>query len=514
MNNHEEFEQFLKIKDQFHLGKLPTEMPHPLSTQLSFISKTSLPKAYEIFKEIDLQVLLYLKNNLQKLSLLNQAIQDCLERGRKIYISGCGATGRLALTLEKLWRISHPTHPLENRVIGFMAGGDLAFIHSLESFEDHQEFGARQLRELNFGDGDLLIAVTEGGETPFVIGTVWEALKISKQKPFFVFCNPVETLKMVAKRSQEILDEPAVLKVCFEIGPMALAGSTRLQATTIQQLGLSLAFLQREKFLIKSTEILDELIDSYINLPREAFYKWSEYESGLYLQGEKCNYLASEFVSTVLLTDTTERSPTFSLPSFENVHETPSSPSHCFLFLKDTLDSASAWEAILGHKPRSLEWSELNDRASGARLIGFDLSEGGPLFQKYRKGFNQNGLFEFENSAQEFRLKFGGNEWMKVPMPRPLLSQMILLKMMFNAHSTITMGRLGRYYGNIMTFVRPSNFKLIDRAVRYVEHMIEDMPEKPSYDEIARIIYEKKDGLKSDMPIVEVVVEEIKSRYP
>jgi N-acetylmuramic acid 6-phosphate etherase len=48
--------------------------------------------------------------------------------------------------------------------------------------------------ELDFKAEDLLIASTEGGETPWVIGATIEASKISKHKPFFLYCNPDEVL--------------------------------------------------------------------------------------------------------------------------------------------------------------------------------------------------------------------------------------------------------------------------------------------------------------------------------
>ncbi|MEK6624089.1 MAG: hypothetical protein AABY86_03920, partial [Bdellovibrionota bacterium] len=210
---------FLKVKDQYRLGDLPTERPHSKSKNLSLLAKTSIRDAYKIFFEIDHDALTVLKNNLSQVEEMGRAIHATLARGRNIFISGCGATGRLALSIEKLWRDSHPNHPLENRVVAFMAGGDLAFIHSLESFEDHPEFGARQLRELGFADGDMLIAVTEGGETPFVIGTVWEALKISHTAPYFLFCNPQTTLCQVAFRSKEVIEDSSIKKICFDIGP-------------------------------------------------------------------------------------------------------------------------------------------------------------------------------------------------------------------------------------------------------------------------------------------------------
>jgi N-acetylmuramic acid 6-phosphate etherase len=38
------------------------------------------------------------------------------------------------------------------------------------------------MKELGFGENDLLVASTEGGETPWVIGTVEYASEVSKRK--------------------------------------------------------------------------------------------------------------------------------------------------------------------------------------------------------------------------------------------------------------------------------------------------------------------------------------------
>jgi N-acetylmuramic acid 6-phosphate (MurNAc-6-P) etherase len=60
--------------------------------------------------------------------------------------------------------------------ISVMAGGDFALIKSVEGFEDFPDFGRHQLREAGVQKGDVVVAITEGGETPFVIGTAWEGL--------------------------------------------------------------------------------------------------------------------------------------------------------------------------------------------------------------------------------------------------------------------------------------------------------------------------------------------------
>jgi hypothetical protein len=45
------------------------------------------------------------------------------------------------------------------------------------------------------------------------------------------------------------------------------------------------------------------------------------------------------------------------------------------------------------------------------------------------------------------------------------------VKMLLNALSTCTMVRLGRVLGNRMIWVVPSNLKLIDRSIRYIQDL-------------------------------------------
>jgi N-acetylmuramic acid 6-phosphate etherase len=45
--------------------------------------------------------------------------------------------------------------------------------------------------------------------------------------------------------------------------------------------------------------------------------------------------------------------------------------------------------------------------------------------------------------------------------------------MILNTHSLMVMGKVGRYEGNVMTWVRASNGKLIDRTLRYLDFLIE-----------------------------------------
>ena len=143
-------DDFLNVADEFKLGTLPTEGFHPKSHNLSELSKNNLKQGISILSEIDLLAFQSIQNNFAPLELLRENIHKVLKSGNKIFLCGCGATGRLALALEHLWRKKEINTSLQNSVVSFMAGGDVALVHSIESFEDHPEYGKQQLIELGF----------------------------------------------------------------------------------------------------------------------------------------------------------------------------------------------------------------------------------------------------------------------------------------------------------------------------------------------------------------------------
>ena len=57
-----------------------------------------------MIKELDVDTINILATKLPQLYSLYQQVNDTLESGGRIFICGCGATGRLAIVLETLWR--------------------------------------------------------------------------------------------------------------------------------------------------------------------------------------------------------------------------------------------------------------------------------------------------------------------------------------------------------------------------------------------------------------------------
>jgi N-acetylmuramic acid 6-phosphate etherase len=97
--------------------------------------------------------------------------------------------------------------------------------------------------ELGFKENDILIGSTEGGETSWVIGCVWKSTELSKRKPFILYGNTDEILVANVERSRKFIESEKINKINCNVGEMALAGSTRMQSTTILMHAIGIALL-------------------------------------------------------------------------------------------------------------------------------------------------------------------------------------------------------------------------------------------------------------------------------
>jgi N-acetylmuramic acid 6-phosphate etherase len=68
------------------------------------------------------------------------------------------------------------------------------------------------------------------------------------------------------------------------------------------------------------------------------------------------------------------------------------------------------------------------------------------------------------------------------------------------------MGLLDRYQGNVMSWVRPSNNKLIDRASRYIQQILMNSGKSASYDEIVHKLFEEIETIRDNESVVLKVV--------
>lgn len=496
---------FLSLSHQFQLGILDTEQPHPLTTDLSRLANHDLPAAIAVLKQVDHDALALLSTKLDTLSPLAAAITRTIDRGGRLFLCGCGATGRLSISLEILARTGLLP---DATVLGFMAGGDAALIRSIERFEDRPAFGKRQLEDLGFRDGDLLISSTEGGETPFVIGATEAATALSTEPPFFLYCNPDDLLIAHVERSRRVLENPAIRKINLAVGPMALSGSTRMQASTVLMAAIGFAMKHH-----RAPAALPADFERWRHFAVEECY-WSflapfiTAEADTYRDGDFVLYEPGPFGITVL-TDTTERSPTFTLSPFERFGE-KEQPSLCYLRIPEAHTPAEAWQLLLHRAPRPLEWGELSAVTGATAMARFDFSADVLTHRQRRTPEGaQHHLFRISLHDNTLTWTFRHHTH-HLPLPAWMdeLGRHLLLKLLLNTHSTLIMGRLGRYEDNLMTHVAANNFKLIDRAIRYTRLLLErhhhlDLP----YDQVAQTLLHQRALLHPTDPIVLKTIE-------
>ena len=553
-------EDFLKISDQFQLGVLTTESSHPVTANLSEVAKRDVSSALGLLFEADADVVRKYREFAEsgRAQSIKDVVLRALKNGGKVFFTGCGSTGRLSIQLVSIWRdfwqqkracglkCSPAPEAFEHRAFSVMAGGDFALIKSVEGFEDFTAFGQKQLADLGVGAADVVFAITEGGETSFVIGTAWQGLEAGA-KVYFVYNNPDDILCRHVQRSREIIREPRIEKINLTTGPMSITGSTRMQATTIQLCVMLTVLEMVLRDLMKElepkgpcaldsaavpTEFLKHLEAMHANLMspelRSQLANAVALEESVYRSGHKNTYFADRFGIDVL-TDTTERSPTYCTPPFRKFDDTTATESWSFLFVPGQ-DTPTAWERIIKRPPKCVAWTEQEVRAlvpedkvartfelvrkiSTTELMRFKVGLDGLKHRLLGKGdsavgivsetemasllspdgFHRRQLEAAQQAGAQIGVIYVGRkesfkalsdflaEWrsQSVAVLAPVPNTGFLLdgvtraglKMLLNALSTCTMVRLGRVMGNFMIWVVPSNLKLIDRATRYIQKL-------------------------------------------
>ena len=507
--------QFIENETQFHLGFLPTEQSSPLTRDMDKEFASSVPAGVRNLQSVDRNVLAMAKNiftspNFKKLAVQGEKV---IRNGGRIVFSGCGATGRLSILLESMWRKCCDelpgAEPYANQVFSIMTGGDFALVKSVEFFEDYQIFGRRQVQELDLNSNDMLVAITEGGETSSVLGTLFEALDRNCQT-FLLFNNPADLLVKHLERSKKAITDPRVCVLDLYCGPMALAGSTRMQATTSEQLvaGAALETIMcnltgREipSYLAEFEQLLNEL-ESSDNV--QAMADYIVFETGLYKKKAYVTYFADDYMLDIF-TDTTERSPTFMLPPFRK-NDDAVSPRPWAFVKNPRFTTSQTWQNAMHRTLRCLEWKSEDYTAMDApdalrknppeinscELLKFEIGLESP--EDRTPGGNDAAVLmtignqqhcELEKAFNEVADKFAAIRRFNIGQtengdfnilcnindsPLQLMYHMAV-KLVLNTISTGSMAVMGRVTSNWMSWVNLSNKKLMDRGIRLVSEI-------------------------------------------
>ncbi len=534
---------FIENEKQFHLGVIPTEQPNPKTRNLSATIMKDTQAGVKMILSADEDIAKVASKAFEtpEFKRFVDDIKTALDNRKQIVFSSVGASGRMAITIDAAWRQywtsliqklpnrAQTLLDIANLVSSFTTGGDRALVRSVENFEDYMSFGREQVREAGIGEGDILVGLAECGLSASINGSVLEAQERGCTT-YYLYCNPKEILVKHLDRVRVVFENEEIIKISLFVGNMAVAGSTRMQVTTVELLAAGAAMELAAKRWLEENLNEDELeaiglvafdlqtyADEFEKMNKalstgaalEGLAKAVEYETETYTNNGLITYVTHDYLLDIL-TDTTERQPTFTLPPFKKFHDKDALVS--WAYVKDPLyPNRVAWQHVFRRPIKGLDWTVEDYKRLGASqdIINNPPKIGSSEVEEYYIGNEDDPsrysrkpanlvVLDINGSATPEVMEYfhknlpnysGGvvirignipntklyeNEiHIPVEVPRTSTDIMthLLIKVIFNLLSTATMAKMGRVWGNWMIQVLPTNKKLIDRSTRIIANL-------------------------------------------
>ncbi|MFP4296880.1 MAG: N-acetylmuramic acid 6-phosphate etherase [Spirulinaceae cyanobacterium] len=204
-------------------GHLLTEQANPNSQNLDQISTLEL---VELFNQEDAQTLSAIAGAKEALAKAIDITSEALRQDGRLFYVGAGTSGRLGVLDAAECPPTFCSPP--EMVQAIIAGGNNALVRSSEALEDKAEDGAAAIAQHQISSNDVVVGITAGGTTPFVLGAI-EAARQQGATTIFMACVPVEQVPVEAN-----------INIRLIVGPEILAGSTRLKAGTATKMALNI----------------------------------------------------------------------------------------------------------------------------------------------------------------------------------------------------------------------------------------------------------------------------------
>ncbi len=153
-------------------------------------------------------------------------IARAIRRGGRLIYVGAGTSGRLGV-LDAAE--CPPTFGVSARTVqAIIASGTRALTRAVERTEDSRAQGVRDLAARKLTAKDVVVGLSASGSTPYVLG----ALEFARRRG-------ATTVGVTVNRRSPIT-RLARITIAPQVGPEAIAGSTRMKAGTAQKLVLNM----------------------------------------------------------------------------------------------------------------------------------------------------------------------------------------------------------------------------------------------------------------------------------
>jgi N-acetylmuramic acid 6-phosphate etherase len=222
-------EQEKKLFDQLH--QLSTEQRNPRSMD---IDARSIEDILRIIHEEDKTISAAIEKEIPSIASAVELVVDSFQAGGRLIYVGAGTSGRIGVVDASE---CPPTYGVPyDMVQGIIAGGDGAMFCAVEGAEDSEEKGAQAVDGKLVGPHDVICGIAASLRTPFVIGAVVRA-KECGARTLFVTTNPRKNFDLPEYGN---LAHAVDVKICVEVGPEVIMGSTRMKSGTAQKLVLNM----------------------------------------------------------------------------------------------------------------------------------------------------------------------------------------------------------------------------------------------------------------------------------
>jgi N-acetylmuramic acid 6-phosphate etherase len=199
----------------------PTEDANPRTADLD---RLELEPLLARLLDEDATVPAAVRRALPELARAAERLEATLRAGGRWFNLGAGTSGRIGvLDASEI----PPTFGLPpDRVQGVIAGGPTALASAVEGAEDRADDAARDLAARGFAASDALLALSASGRTPYALGGLRHARTLGAAT-LAVTCAPGSELARAAE-----------IAIVVEVGPEAIAGSTRMKGGLAQKMVL------------------------------------------------------------------------------------------------------------------------------------------------------------------------------------------------------------------------------------------------------------------------------------
>lgn len=205
---------------------------------MDYIKITETPSNHDNLEQLDTASILIKMNEedqkvaeavalvIPQITKLVDALADRFVDGGRLFYIGAGTSGRLGiLDASEI----PPTYGMPHeRVVGLIAGGDIAIRKSVEHAEDDKQQAWKDLLEHDINSNDMVVGIAASGTTPYVLGGIADAKK-NGLLTAGITNNPGSPLAIASD-----------IAIAINVGPEFVTGSTRMKSGTSQKLVLNM----------------------------------------------------------------------------------------------------------------------------------------------------------------------------------------------------------------------------------------------------------------------------------